>query len=329
VGVRFKDGSPVDQPENVALLHQFSRELQDTVQLSRVLSMVDLNPAMTLDDYQGLMQNMLAMRAFNPTMSNPLISTDDQRTLMWVVPMAGTSDRDHWDLTVKMREFRDRFAAQHPNMAIIIGGGAAVGYDFEVAVWRDFPIVIIATVVTTFLVIMLSFRSLLLPLKSVVANVLSVTASIGFLIAVFQYGWLGSLFGIDPPPGALLHITPLALFCIIFGLSMDYEIFLMSRIKEAYDATGDAEGSVTVGLEQTGGIITSAAVIMIIVFAGFAFAETILVKEMGLGLAVAIALDVTIIRLLLVPSFMGLVGKACWWFPDRLKRMLPDMDFKH
>ncbi len=329
IGVRFTDSSVVTSPENVALLHQFSRELQRSVELSRVISVVDLNTAMTLEDYQGMMQNMLALRAFNPAASNPLVSTDDQRTLMWVVPKAGTSDRDHWNLTADMRAFRDGFVAKHPTMAVIIGGGAAVGYDFENAVWRDFPVVIGATVVTTFLVIMLSFRSLLLPLKSVVANVLSVTASIGFLIAVFQYGWLSRLLGIGEPPGALLHITPLALFCIIFGLSMDYEIFLMSRIKEAFDATGDAEGSVTVGLEQTGGIITSAAVIMIIVFAGFAFAETILVKEMGLGLAVAIALDVTIIRLLLVPSFMGLVGKACWWFPERLKRLLPDMDLRH
>jgi RND superfamily putative drug exporter len=329
IGIRFKDASPVYTPDNVALIHQFSRELQATVKLSRVISMVDLNPALTLGDYQGMMQNMLALRSFNPSVSNPLISMDDQRTLMWVVPLAGTTDQDHWDLTLAMRQFRDRFVAQHPNTTIIIGGGAAVGLDFERAVWRDFPIVIIATVVTTFLVIMLSFRSLLLPLKSVVANVLSVTASIGFLIAVFQYGWLSRFFGIAHPPGALLHITPLALFCIIFGLSMDYEIFLMSRIREAYDATGDAEGSVTVGLEQTGGIITSAAMIMIIVFAGFAFAETILVKEMGLGLAVAIALDVTIIRLLLVPSFMGLVGKACWWFPDWLRRLLPEMDLRH
>lgn len=329
IGVRFRDGSPVYTPDNVATLYAFSRGLQQAVSLSRVISLVDLNPALALSDYQGMLQNMVALRSFNPSLSNPLISTDDQRTLMWVMPMAGTTDQDHWDLTVAMRRYRDGFVATHPNLQVIIGGGAAVGYDFETAVWRDFPVVIAATVVTTFLVIMLSFRSLLLPLKSVIANVLSVTASIGFLIAVFQYGWLSKVFGIAHPPGALLHITPLALFCIIFGLSMDYEIFLMSRIKEAFDATGDAEGSVTTGLEQTGGIITSAAVIMIIVFAGFAFAETILVKEMGLGLAVAIALDVTIIRLLLVPSFMGLVGKACWWFPEPLKRLLPEMDLRH
>ncbi|MBC7543040.1 MAG: MMPL family transporter [Candidatus Sericytochromatia bacterium] len=329
IGISMADGSPLYRPENMALVYDFSRQLQKEVALNRVLSIVDINPAMTLDDYQGLMQNMLTLRVFNPQSQNPLLSRDDQKTIMWVVPVAGTSDRSHWDLTIAMRAFRDAFAAKHPNMQVIIGGGAALGYDFEMAIFRDFPVVVAAIVVTTFLVIMLSFRSLLLPLKSVVSNLLSVSASIGVLVAVFQYGWGASYLGIATPPGALLHMTPMALFCIIFGLSMDYEIFLMSRIKEAYDLTGDAEGSVTVGLETTGGIITSAAMIMIIVFCGFAFAETILVKEMGLGLAVAIALDVTIIRLLLVPSFMGLVGKACWWFPESWKRFFPEMDLRH
>jgi RND superfamily putative drug exporter len=329
IGFQMADGTPLYRPENMAVVYAFSRGLQHDVHLSRMLSIVDINPAMNLDDYQGLMANMLTLRVFNPQASNPLLSRDDQKTLMWAVPMAGTGDQEHWDLTVAMRDYRDRFTAKHPNVKVIIGGGAALGYDFKVAVFRDFPVVIVATVITTFIVIMLSFRSLLLPLKSVIANILSVTASIGVLVAVFQYGWGAWLFGIKTPPGALLHMTPMALFCIIFGLSMDYEIFLMSRVKEAYDLTGDAEGSVTTGLEQTGGIITGAALIMIIVFCGFAFAETILVKEMGLGLAVAIALDVTIIRLLLVPSFMGLVGKACWWFPESWKRFLPEMDLRH
>jgi RND superfamily putative drug exporter len=329
VVVGTRHGEPVYQPETLAQIHQFSKDLQRAVPLSRVISIVDLNPEMTLDDYQGMMTSMVAMRAFNPQAQHPLISRDDARTLFWLLPPPESTEQADRDLVRDLRQFRDRFVAAHPDLDITMGGGPAQKVDFLHAVHKGMPTVVLATVVTTLLVMMLSFRSLLLPIKSVIANLLSVTASLGILVAVFQFGWGSSLLGIATPPGALLHFTPLALFCVIFGLSMDYEIFLMSRIKEEYDRTGDAEGSVTTGLQQTGGIITSAALIMIIVFVGFAFSETIIVKEMGLGLSVAIALDITIIRLLLVPSFMALAGKAAWWFPKGLNRLLPDLDLRH
>ncbi|HET9560282.1 MAG TPA: MMPL family transporter, partial [Actinomycetota bacterium] len=170
--------------------------------------------------------------------------------------------------------------------------------------------------------LMLVFRSVAVPLKAAVMNLLSIGGAYGVVVAVFQWGWGSQLLGIDqdlPIPA----FVPMLMFAIVFGLSMDYEVFLLSRIREAYDATGDNAESVARGTAATGRVITSAALIMTVVFASFVADPSPLVRMLGLGLSTAIVLDATIVRMVLVPATMALMGRANWWLPGWLDRTLP------
>jgi RND superfamily putative drug exporter len=176
----------------------------------------------------------------------------------------------------------------------------------------------------SFLLLMMVFRSLLVPLKAVIMNVLSIAAAYGVVVAVFQWGWGSALFGIEPAP--IEPFVPMMMFAIVFGLSMDYEVFLLSRIKEEYDRTGDAKLSVADGLAATAHVITAAAAIMIVVFGAFLLEDTRVIKLFGVGLAVAVLLDATLVRLLLVPATMELLGDKNWWLPKWLDRILPRLN---
>ena len=164
------------------------------------------------------------------------------------------------------------------------------------------------------MVLLFLFRSLVLPLKAIVMNTLSIMASYGALVIIFQNGFLHQLLNFTPL-GFVEASSPILLFCALFGLSMDYEVFLLSRVQEAFWQTGDNTRSVALGLERSGGIITSAAVIVIVVSAGFATADMILVKALGLGMALAVFMDATLVRGLLVPATMRLLGRWNWWLP--------------
>ena len=203
-----------------------------------------------------------------------------------------------------------------------VGGQVAVFADLGHRVQERMPWFIAAVVLLSFLLLMLVFRSLLVPLKAALMNLLSVSAAYGVLVMVFQWGWGGDLIGLESTV-PILSFIPLFMFAILFGLSMDYEVFLLSRIREEYLRTGDNDEAVVRGLAGTARTITSAALIMVAVFGGFVLGADPLVKMMGLGLATAIALDATIVRLVLVPATMTLLGKANWWLPGWLDRLLP------
>jgi RND superfamily putative drug exporter len=168
------------------------------------------------------------------------------------------------------------------------------------------------------------FRSLLVPLKAVAMNLLSIGAAYGVVVAVFQWGWGASLIGVGRP-GPVEAWAPMMLFAILFGLSMDYEVFLLSRIRELYDRTGDNTGAVAGGLAATARVITAAAAIMVMVFAGFVLGVDRSIKLFGLGLAAAVLLDATVVRLVLVPAAMQLLGDRNWWLPGWLDRHLPTL----
>jgi putative drug exporter of the RND superfamily len=161
------------------------------------------------------------------------------------------------------------------------------------------------------------FRSVLVPLKAAVLNLLSIGASLGVLTVVFQQGWLGA------QPGPVEAFVPVMIFAIVFGLSMDYEVFLVSRIHEEWRRTGDAQHAVREGLAATGSVITAAAAIMIVVFGAFLLSPDRMLNQFGLGLAVAVLLDALVIRCLIVPAVMRLLGTKAWWLPRRLDRALP------
>jgi len=171
---------------------------------------------------------------------------------------------------------------------------------------------------------MIVFRSLLVPLKAVLMNLLSIGAAFGLIVAVFQWGWGASLIGVDAT-GPIISFFPIFLFSIVFGLSMDYEVFLMSRIHEEWEHSKDASEAVHRGLALTGRVITAAAAIMVTVFASFMLGDDRIIKLFGLGLASAVFIDAVIIRSVLVPAIMQLLGKRAWYFPSWLDRACPKL----
>ena len=175
----------------------------------------------------------------------------------------------------------------------------------------------------SFLLLMMVFRSLLVPLKAVILNMLSIAGAYGIVVAVFQWGWLGGLTGIEPAP--IEPFIPMMMFAIVFGLSMDYEVFLLSRIKEEYERTGDARNSVADGLAATARVISAAAAIMVVVFGSFLLEDGRIVRVFGTGLGMAVLLDATLVRMLLVPATMELLGERNWWIPRWLDRRLPHL----
>jgi len=203
-----------------------------------------------------------------------------------------------------------------PGYRVLVGGQTAGQMDFNSYLYSRFPYVVFFVIVTIFLVLMIAFRSVLLPLKAVVMNIFSVLAAYGVVVFAFQDGHLAHLLGFTTV-GNVDSIVPVFLFCVLFGISTDYEVFLLTRVQEEYLRTGDNEESVATGLEVTGRIITSAALVMIVVFGAFSFARLVVIQEIGLGLAVAVLVDATLIRALLVPATMRLLGRWNWWLPFR------------
>jgi RND superfamily putative drug exporter len=203
-----------------------------------------------------------------------------------------------------------------------VGGLTATFSEMGEQVQSRLPVFIGAVVLMSFLLLMLLFRSILVPLKAAVLNLLSIGAAYGVLVMVFQWGWGKSLIGLESTV-PIVSFIPMFMFAVLFGLSMDYEVFLLSRVREEYVITGDNEGSVIHGIASTARVITSAALIMISVFLGFVLGSDPAIKMVGLGLATAIFVDATIVRMILVPATMKLMGDANWWIPRWLDRVLP------
>jgi RND superfamily putative drug exporter len=225
------------------------------------------------------------------------------------------------------QEFVDRLrdkivpAAEFPvGVEVLAGGGPPSGVDFLDMTYDAFTWLVLAVLLFTYVLLVRAFRSLLLPLKAIVMNLLSIGAAYGMLVAFFKLGW-GEPLGMtqfDQIEGWI----PIFLFAMLFGLSMDYEVFLVSRMREEWDNRRDNVAAVTNGLEKTGRLVTAAGLIMVAAFSGFVAGSLVGLQQFGFGLAVAIALDVTIIRALLVPSVMKLFGRWNWWLPERPARLL-------
>ncbi len=213
-------------------------------------------------------------------------------------------------------------AARFPDgVTVLAGGGPPQGVDFLDVAYGAFPWLVLAVLVLTYLLLLRAFRSLLLPLKAVILNLLSVAASYGMLVVFFRWGFgdsLAGLYQVDQIEGWI----PIFLFAMLFGLSMDYEVFLVSRMREAWDGVQDNTRAVAHGLERTGRIVTAAAIIMVAAFSGFIAGSIVGLQQFGIGLAVAIFLDATIVRAILVPSLMAYFGRWNWWLPERVARIV-------
>ena len=217
-------------------------------------------------------------------------------------------------------------AAEFGSARVYAGGGPPAGVDFIDRAYGVFAWLVLGVLAVTYVVLMRAFRSLLLPLKAVILNLLSVGATYGLLVVAFRWG-AGSLIGL-PQADQIEAWIPIFLFAMLFGLSMDYEVFLLSRMRELYDETGDTERAVALGLMRTGRIVTAAAAIMVAAFSGFMLGSLIGLVQFGFGLAVAILIDATIIRVLLVPALMKLMGDWNWYLPNWIARILrvPESD---
>jgi RND superfamily putative drug exporter len=208
-----------------------------------------------------------------------------------------------------------------PGVTVRAGGAPPQGVDFISQAYGAFPWLGLGVLVLTYLLLMRAFRSLLLPLKAVLLNLLSVAASYGALVLVFRFGVGREVLGLYQFP-QIEGWIPIFLFAMLFGLSMDYEVFLVSRMREAWDETHDNTRAVALGLERTGRIVTAAAVIMVAAFSGFMAGSIVGLQEFGCGLAVAIFLDATLVRAVLVPSMMAILGRYNWWLPERVARLV-------
>jgi len=255
----------------------------------------------------------------------PAIVSDDGEAVLWqVIPTTGPQDRATGDTVNRLRDEVLPGPEAQLGSEVAVTGAVAVSLDFSSYLSSRYPYFFGAVLLLSFLLLMAVFRSVLVPLKAVLMNLLSIGASYGVVVALFQWGWLSTITGVQPAP--IEPWAPMMLFAIVFGLSMDYEVFLLSRVREEWHRTGDSRTSVADGLAATAKVITAAAAIMVVVFGAFVLEPDRIVKLMGTGLAVAILLDATIVRMILVPATMELLGDRNWWLPRWLDRVLPDID---
>ncbi len=241
-----------------------------------------------------------------------------------LIAKTGPQDEATSRLVHHLREDVVPAATSGTALVVNLGGQTASAIDFSDVIGDRLPIFIGAVLLLSFLLLLLVFRSVLVPLKAVLMNLLSIAAAYGVIVATFQWGWGGSILGVSAGP--IEAWVPMMLFAIVFGLSMDYEVFLISGIREHYEQSGDNAQAVADGLASTARVITAAALIMVFVFGSFVVSDIRALKLIGLGLAVAVAIDASIVRVILVPATMELLGNANWWLPRWLGRLLPKIN---
>ncbi len=290
-----------------------------------LLIAVELGPEGDMAVAQFLVEAMASTNGVQQVSAPiPNIAEFPDAALIQVIPSTSPQDRDTVDLVKLLRSEVIPLSVAGTLATAHVTGSVAASIDFTALLASRLLVFIAAVLALSFLLLMVMFRSLLVPLKAVAMNLLSIGASYGVIVAIFQWGWASGLVGISA--GAPIEpFVPMMLFAIVFGLSMDYEVFLISRIREEYDRTGDAKNSVASGLAMTAKVITAAAAIMVVVFGSFLFDPNRVIKLFGTGLALAVFLDATLVRLLLVPATMELLGDRNWWLPRWLDKLLPNI----
>ena len=299
-------------PQNIAANLEFVERMESDPRVVRVDSIFSTEPRMTLEQFQalsGLAGTSPAVGNEILTTFNELVSADLRTQMVRVVPTHSPTADETKALVSDIRS-----DPPGGDMTVLVTGITADQLDTVDSLYSDFPRMIVYVVIVTYIALLLLFRSVLLPLKAVVLNALSILASFGALVFVFQQGNFERLLGFTAE-GTTEATVPILVFSIVFGLSMDYEVFLLSRVKEEYERTGDNARAVAVGMERSGRIITSAAAILIVVSAGFATGDILIIKALGLGTAIAVLVDSTVVRALLVPALMRVMSRLNWWAP--------------
>lgn len=288
-----------------------TRELQKDERLGEVRSLAALVPEMSRTDFTNFFGNELDLQ--DPRLAEAerfFVSSNRKSALIEAVPLVNSRSADFRDLIGDLRQ--NIVCRDCGVITTTVGGGGAIAWDSDSSLYGAFLKAIIVIFIFSYLLLFFLFRSVVLPLKTIFMNLLSVLAAYGALVAVFQYGWGDGLLNFTSLE-SVTSLVPVILFLIVFGISMDYEIFLLSRVKEIYEKTGDNDLAVAEGMRKTANVITGAALIMVVVFGSLAQSSIISSKEIGIGLAAAILIDATIVRLILVPSAMKLLGEWNWW----------------
>ena len=331
---------PVTSAANIKLLYDWVQALQADPRVARVDSIVSIDPRLTLTQYQLLYSSTSTNGSAGGAGGSAAppdryaaqilsLTTAGDLTTVSITPTNGPNRPESRALVGELRAAHPGTIGAGTPSAItpptglnaLIGGGAAEIVDVVDTISGEFPRTAAVVILATLLILAVLLRSIVLPIKAVVMNTLSILASFGALVWIFQEGNLSAILGFAPL-GFVETTIPVILFCVLFGLSMDYEVFLLTRMREIYDRTGDNAAAVAGGLERSGRIITSAALIVVVVAGSFVFAEIVLIKALGVGVAIAVALDATIVRALLVPATMRLFGKWNWWAPRWMERLL-------
>ncbi len=278
--------------------------------------------AATVPDLQAAIESTPGVASVAAIPNNPADPQSSEAFLIQVIPTTAPQDEATDQLVSTLRE--DVIPGASNGLDVAVTGAVPANIDFTAFLGARILLFFGVVLAVSFLLLMAVFRSIVVPIKAVIMNVLSIASAYGIVVAIFQWGWFGDLFGIAGAP--IEPFIPMMLFAIVFGLSMDYEVFLLSRVKEEYERTGDARNSVADGLAATARVITAAAAIMIVVFGSFMFEDNRIIKLFGLGLAMAVFLDASLVRLLLVPATMELLGDRNWWLPRWLDRLIPDLN---
>jgi RND superfamily putative drug exporter len=296
--------------DHVGDIYDLTRSLAALPNVLRVQSIVNLNnPDLTRADYQRLYSGPTTQL---PTELQQALALGSGKHLVLITVVTnkqGTSDEARALVTAVRAE-------SVPDGQVLATGPTAFDLDIVNYILQRTPIAVGSVILVTYVVLFLLTGSVILPLKAVITNLFSISASFGAMVWIFQQGHLSHLLGFTPQ--SIDPSVPVILFSIVFGMSMDYEVLLISRIQEEYQRTGDNQAAVAMGLEKSGRLITGAAAIMVAVFLAFALADVVIIKAIGVGLAIAIAVDATIVRILVVPSVMRILGRANWWAPRPL-----------
>ncbi len=315
------------KPNVLEGIYDLHTHLEADPRVAHVQSLVSLVPNPSPDWIQSLSPATINSNTDRKRIAERLVNLDGANTTTALIVYSRYSETDPKTVGL-MKDLRAHATAWAPGLQgarVLVGGSPAQHYDFDKVVYDQFPLVLGLSLLVTFAILMLFFHSLILPVKAILLNLASIVASYGVLVAVFQFGVADFLLRFHAI-GAVLSYTPVLLFSILFGLSTDYEVFLLTRVRESYNQGFSNEDAVAHGLERSAGVITAAGLIMIAVFGSFALTDVLVIKEIGLGLAIAVLIDTTLVRIVLVPATMKLMGVWNWWMPKALGRLVPEIE---
>jgi putative drug exporter of the RND superfamily len=324
--VQLPEGESALAARRIAGLKVLTDSLAKSPRVKEVRGVASIHPGMSTLQLAIYYGDAPAARARNPKFFDAYLSADNRTTLLDVIPGDTVSLTGMMEIARRVRTVAGHGVRGLTGAEMLVGGFAAANLDSQNELLHRLPRTVGFILGITAIMLFFAFRSLLVPLKAVLLNCLSVSAAFGLTVLVFQHGYGGRLFGLDGPTVAIWGVAPVLVFATVFGLSMDYEVFLLTRIKEVFDKTGRNDHATMEGLSATASTITSAALIMILVFGTFAFARVLAVQLIGFGLAAAVLLDATLIRMVLVPAIMHIAGRWNWWPGVRAPKLERETD---